>query len=574
MRLSFFVLLTMLFLAATAQNRDHAYQLNQKLGRGINWGNMLEAPSETAWGNPWKPEYARIAAQMGFNHTRIPVRWEPSDRSNPNPPYTIYPSFLNRVKQVVDSSLQNGMYAIINLHHHEALYEDPDGQKARFLSMWKQIAEFFAAYPDSLVFEILNEPHGNLSAEKWNVFLADALTTIRSTNPNRVVLVGLAEYGGLAGLKKLVLPDDENIILTVHYYNPFQFTHQGASWVGGADAWLGTKWNDTETERSAVINDFAPLKAYEQEHHIPIHIGEFGSYSTADAASRERWTTYIARYIESLGWSWAYWEFSAGFGVYNPETESYNQPIYRALFENQMPEPARLVGVSVYQSDFSQDASEWNLYVNGGAAAAKSLSNGQLTVQISSKGTQGWHVQLVKNGIALSAGKKYRLSFRAKAAVSRGGTAYVGESASPWAPYSGYNNFDLTTEFHDFAYVFDMTRDDNTARIVFDLGADAADVMIESVKLEQVELQFPTYTKMKKDLKSRLFPNPVQRKLWVDNRDGFRRIVLFSASGDCVFERSLQKDRNELSLDGLPSGIYFATLDGAENRQSVKIIKK
>ena len=75
--------------------------------------------------------------------------------------------------------LNNGLSAIINMHHHEALFADPDGQKERFLAQWKQISEFFKDYPDQLLFEILNEPNGNLTANKWNIFLADALTTIR-----------------------------------------------------------------------------------------------------------------------------------------------------------------------------------------------------------------------------------------------------------------------------------------------------------------------------------------------------------------------------------------------------------
>ena len=65
--------------------------------------------------------------------------------------------------------------------------------------------------------------------------------------------MGVAEFGGIGGLSKLVPPQDSNVIATIHYYNPFNFTHQGAEWVGAqANEWLGTPWNDLDAERAAV----------------------------------------------------------------------------------------------------------------------------------------------------------------------------------------------------------------------------------------------------------------------------------------------------------------------------------
>jgi len=101
---------------------------------------------------------------------------------------------------------------------------------------------------------------------------------------------------------------------------------------------LGTTWNDTEEEREAVRKDFAPLIALEKEKNVPIHIGEFGAYEKADMKSRAKWTTFLTRYFGEQGWSWAYWEFSASFGIYNPETKTFNQELVDALLHNEMPE--------------------------------------------------------------------------------------------------------------------------------------------------------------------------------------------------------------------------------------------
>ncbi len=336
------VILILLFTATilTAQNRERAFEMNKKLGRGINYGNMFEPSSEGEWGTVWKPEYAEMIAGLGFNHVRIPVRWEPSARSMENPPYTIHNSFFNRIKQVVDSALNNGLYVMLNMHHHETVYKDPDGQTERFLAQWKQIAEYFKDYPDKLLFEVLNEPHDNLTPEKWNKLIPQALQVIRKSNPQRMVVIGTANWGGLGGLNDLQIPDDPNLILTIHYYNPFHFTHQGASWSGEkSKEWLGTEWNNTPAEHESVQEDFEPLVALSKEKNIPVHIGEFGAYEKADMDSRARWTNYLSRYFEEQGWSWAYWEFSAGFGIYNPESETYNPKLVDALLHKKMPAP-------------------------------------------------------------------------------------------------------------------------------------------------------------------------------------------------------------------------------------------
>ena len=85
-------------------------------------GNCFEAPTENAWGNPWNPEYFKIMSELGFDHVRLPVRWETDERSIPTAPYTINPLFLERIQQVVDTALKYKLHIIVNMHHHDSLY--------------------------------------------------------------------------------------------------------------------------------------------------------------------------------------------------------------------------------------------------------------------------------------------------------------------------------------------------------------------------------------------------------------------------------------------------------------------
>ena len=155
--LTCFILLSSLPLFS--QGSKHAFEINKRLGRGVNIGDTFEAPS---WGNSWDYSYLRIIADLGFSHVRLPVRWDIPERTMTVAPYSISADFLENIKSIVDEAISNNLHIIINMHHHSTLFNDPAGQKARFLSQWQQIADFFKAYPDNLLFEILNEPRGKL----------------------------------------------------------------------------------------------------------------------------------------------------------------------------------------------------------------------------------------------------------------------------------------------------------------------------------------------------------------------------------------------------------------------------
>lgn len=559
-----------------AQDRTKAFEVNNRLGRGINMGNAFEAPSETAWSNPWKPEYWRIISELGFTHVRVPIRWEPADRSMAAAPYTIYPVFLNRIKQVVDTALKYNLHVILNMHHHDALFANPTGQKDRFLAQWRQIGEFFQSYSDSLLFEVLNEPNGNLTAEMWNQYFPDALAEIRKTNPNRIVVMGTAEWGGLGGLSKLEVPDDENIILTIHYYNPFQFTHQGAEWSGEqSQAWLGTKWLDTEADREVIHNEFKVAKSFSETHNLPVHIGEFGAYSKADLASRVRWTTYLSRWFEQQGFSWAYWEFSAGFGIYNPTTKKILEPLANALLINEIPEPARVEATSVYTSNFTTSNDGWNLQVNSGSGASGSMtrSGAKLNIGITNGGTQGWHVQLVKGNIPLQAGKTYRVSFRASAPTARSFTAYTGKASDPWNSYSGYNSFYVTPEEDRYSYVFTPNTADAAARMVFDLGNVSSGISVWDIRIESIVI-IPTSAGMSMKPQLKFYPNPFDNELFIDNTENFEYLDIINLAGTKLSTHKLQRGINQLTMVNLKSGVYFLRLNSEGSAETIKIIKR
>ena len=287
------------------------------LGRGMNLGNKLEAPVEGTWGPSLEAWNFPVIAQAGFDSVRMPIRWN-SDRALTTAPYTIDQNFLvNRVQWGVDQALANDLTVVINMHHYDEMYANPYAEKDRFLAMWQQIADHFKDYPnDKVVFEILNEPHDNLTAEIWNDFLAEAHAVIRQSNPNRTIMIGSAEWGGIEGMNKLVLPNDDNMIFTVHYYEPFPFTHQGAEWTTPEMA-CGVAWG-TDAEKAQVRQRLDEVATWaQQRNNIHVYVGEFGVYKRcSDPVDQAEWVDFVARESEARGFSWAYWEFNAGFGAH------------------------------------------------------------------------------------------------------------------------------------------------------------------------------------------------------------------------------------------------------------------
>jgi len=307
-----------------------AFIMNQKIGRGINLGNALEAPQEGEWGVVLEERYFQLIADQGFNSIRIPIRW--SSHAGQSEPYTIATAFFDRVDWALENTLSRNLLVVINFHHYEEIFADPKGHEERFLGLWRQVAEHYQDYPPELIFEILNEPHDELNAFAWNQLLLKALAVIRESNPERMVVVGPPKWNAVNQLSYLKLPeDDRNLIVTFHYYEPFQFTHQGAEWSEGSDAWMGRTWDGTDAQKREVSRDMDIATAWAERNNRPIYLGEFGAYSKADMDSRARWTAFIAQSAQERGFSWAYWEFCAGFGIYEPDLNIWMNPLVAAL---------------------------------------------------------------------------------------------------------------------------------------------------------------------------------------------------------------------------------------------------
>jgi len=332
--ISVFLLICLAGCSSWQPKDTRPYELNKRLNPGLNIGNALEAPNEGDWGVYIKDEYLPLIKAAGFNSIRLPICW--SAHADLNPPYTISAEFMERVKHIVESALKNNLIVIINVQHFQDIYTDPAPNLPRLLAFWRQIGTTFKDFPTTLLFEPLNEPHFNMTPELWNEYLPVIIDSIRVTNPNRTLVIGTADWGGIWQMRRLKLPPNErNLILSIHYYEPFRFTHQGAEWEKASKDWLGMTWTNTESQMQELNRHFDQIKKFADSLAVPVTIGEYGCYHRVPDEYRLLWTNAISKQCQTYEFSRAYWEFCAGFGIFDTTANQWRESLLRAVVNPQ-----------------------------------------------------------------------------------------------------------------------------------------------------------------------------------------------------------------------------------------------
>lgn len=345
---------------------DHnspAYQASKHFLRGVNLGNYLESPRNHSWGIKVSADEFTIMKRAGFDHVRIPCRW--NDYTGDGPDFTIDPQFFSRADFAVTNALDAGLAVILNIHDFDEFTSDPEGQTDKFLAIWRQIAAHYAKFPQTLAFELLNEPKDAATTTVINPIFARAIAGIRKTNPVRTIFVGPGKWNQTSELKNLILPDDDNIIVTVHCYQPFYFTHQGATWAGpdvkplkgiqfpGPPAkplvlnpsvklhpWVADwiqRYNTLPTGKNpssplAFAPELKLARQWSDYYGRPMHVGEFGAFTTADPESRARFYTVFRQECDRDKLGWAIWDWSAGFRYWDKRDNQPMPGMHEALF--------------------------------------------------------------------------------------------------------------------------------------------------------------------------------------------------------------------------------------------------
>lgn len=305
-------------------------ELVGEMHTGWNLGNTFDAlGGETAWGNPYTTrEMIDFVAGAGFDVIRIPTTWgEKMDASDKIPD-----DWIDRVHEVVDYAMDNGMYVILNSHHETSWIKPATDQLDSFMpkfeAMWEQIAEEFRDYGDHLLFEGLNEPRIEGGANEWNGGTKDGraalntlnakfVETVRKTGGNNskraLLITSFAAAVTDPALKDLEIPDDDRIIISLHAYTPYNYTYHPNS------DWEVFEFGDQVG--ADIDNVFNTIDEYFISKNIPVIITEYGSVSKNLPGSDERndaenvkWVNYYLNRAKNSGIPCVWWDNGSYYG--------------------------------------------------------------------------------------------------------------------------------------------------------------------------------------------------------------------------------------------------------------------
>lgn len=312
---------------------------------GVNLTQWFEVPSASELNDSkfTKQTFVDIKS-LGADMVRLPIHFE--NLSSGNPKYQIADNAFALLDNVCDWCEELGLYLVIDNHSfftHQALFADIE---RRLTAIWMQVANRYKNRSNKIIYEIYNEPH-KCTTDTWSHIQRRILTVIRAMDVKHTVVVGGVDYNSYKALSELPLYNDKNIIYTFHFYNPFLFTHQGASWAEPSlvplagmpfpydknrmpscpQEFEGTNWEQgiSSYEHDADVNtlreQLAIPASWAKENNVAVWCGEFGSLkNNAAVEDRVRWYKTICSLLNEFNIPWTCWDYYGGFGMFKKES--------------------------------------------------------------------------------------------------------------------------------------------------------------------------------------------------------------------------------------------------------------
>ena len=289
-----------------------------------------------------------LIRKMGFDHVRLTL--EPAPLFNADDPGTLEAEYLKYLDHALDMILAQALAVIVDIHPSDEFKKrlnSNDRQIEAFGKFWRALAQHLATRdPERVFLEVINEPMVE-DGYRWFGMQGKLISAVRSGAPQHTIIASGHRWSGLAELLFMQPYADRNIIYNFHFYDPFAFTHQGATWAGPNPPFYKNipypsnpesvskvldmiqnqpardnlvrygedRWNVARIDR-----EISTATAWAARNHVPLTCNEFGVYrKVAPPADRALWIRDMRTTLEKYGIGWAMWDYAGGFGVVNKQ---------------------------------------------------------------------------------------------------------------------------------------------------------------------------------------------------------------------------------------------------------------
>lgn len=309
--------------------------------KGVNLTGWFQAdgPGQIQFTMFTKKDFENIKS-LGCDVVRLPINLHAM--TGAAPAYSLNPLFLSFLDQAVDWSEDLGLHLILDNHSFDPAVNTSTNVGSILTKVWKQMAAHYNDRSDLIYYEILNEPHG-ISEQNWSKIQGDVIAAIREVDTKHAIIVGGADWNSYNTLSNLPVYNDDNLIYTFHFYDPFLFTHQGASWSDPSmeplanvpfpydapkmpscpqslkNTWIEDAMNNYANEGTeARIRQLIDVAAeFKNTRNARIFCGEFGVLmNNSDNDDRVYWYETTRKYLEQKGIAWTIWDYAGSFGIF------------------------------------------------------------------------------------------------------------------------------------------------------------------------------------------------------------------------------------------------------------------
>jgi len=293
------------------------------------------------------PADLTLIKNLGFDHVRFTI--EPAPLFNEwDDPSKLNVEYLKYLDTAVDNMLSRDLAVIIDIHPSDPFkvrLNTEDRHVEAFAKFWTSLAKHLSTRdPERVFFEVINEPMVE-DPYRWYGIQAKLIAAIRLGAPQQTIIASGHRWSGLYELLALQPYSDPNVIYNFHFYEPFAFTHQGATWAGPNLPFYQKvpypstidavkKMMDTVADETARYNllrygednwnaeridrEIGVAAAWAAKRHVLITCNEFGTFRRfALPEDRATWIRDMRVALEKYGIGWTMWDYAGGFGVVN-----------------------------------------------------------------------------------------------------------------------------------------------------------------------------------------------------------------------------------------------------------------